>query len=494
MKQKHLSYLPYSLLVIFLIIVLVLTGCGGSSFQDAAVEEVPAVEEAVDVVEEVEEMAEEAMEEEASDAIENIDTDVAASGSEEEDGSPYDPAGSTKAEPARDAAEVALSEASDEVRIVEVEVERVVEVEGSSEAVSVAPPPDKEPPADTTLTAGEIDDNEYWDDYLLYLRQYDGPEIIWVDVVERHTVTVLDGNGRPIVGEQIDLTVGDQLVARRHTHSNGQFMIFPNALNNLSESDQIVATLVSTGDTLTIQTGGNQRDWELSAPTYNTQTQAQLDILFLIDGTGSMADEIEQLRANMIAISEQISDLPSQPTIRYGLSVYRDQNDLIPSQSHDFVTDVNTFTNLLNQIEADGGGDYPEDLVLGLANALDNSWQVTNTVSLVFLIADAPPHLDYDYQYSYADNMQTAAAKGIKLYSIASSGLDEQGEYIFRQMSQFTGGRFIFLTYGEEGAGTTGTQTDVTVDPDNYTVGELDQLIVNIVEEELANFSDLPAN
>jgi hypothetical protein len=79
--------------------------------------------------------------------------------------------------------------------------------------------------------------------------------------------------------------------------------------------------------------------------------------------------------------------------------------------------------------------------------------------------------------------MREATTRGIKIYPIASSGLDEQGEYVFRQLAQFTGGRFIFLTYGPEGPGSTGTQTDLNVS--DYTVSALDQLVVRIVEGEL---------
>jgi hypothetical protein len=111
-------------------------------------------------------------------------------------------------------------------------------------------------------------------------------------------------------------------------------------------------------------------------------------------------------------------------------------------------------------------------------------WRVDGTVSLVFLVADAPPHLDYDQENHYAVEMQAAATRGIKIYPIASSGLDEQGEYVFRQLAQYTGGRFIFLTYGAAGAGSTGTETEFEVS--DYRVSSLDQLVVQIVEEELA--------
>jgi hypothetical protein len=105
-----------------------------------------------------------------------------------------------------------------------------------------------------------------------------------------------------------------------------------------------------------------------------------------------------------------------------------------------------------------------------------------------FLIADAPPHLDYPQDYDYAEEMEIAARRGIKIFPIASSGLDDQGEYIFRQIAQFTQGRFIFLTY--EGPTNGGSPGEVTTHHvEDYSVNNLDDLLVKLVEEELAHQS-----
>jgi hypothetical protein len=48
-----------------------------------------------------------------------------------------------------------------------------------------------------------------------------------------------------------------------------------------------------------------------------------------------------------------------------------------------------------------------------------------------------------------------------------------------------TGGRFIFLTYGPAGPGTPGVEMTFRVD--QYTVSALDDLVVKIVQEELAH-------
>ena len=47
----------------------------------------------------------------------------------------------------------------------------------------------------------------------------------------------------------------------------------------------------------------------------------------------------------------------------------------------------------------------------------------------------------------YDVDMQAALAKGIKLFAWARDGLDPVGEYIYRQIAQYTAGRFVFLTY-----------------------------------------------
>jgi len=177
--------------------------------------------------------------------------------------------------------------------------------------------------------------------------------------------------------------------------------------------------------------------------------------------------------------------MPSQPAVRFGMVTYRDHGDEYVTQVTDFTPKVEDFSEILNRVQANGGGDYPEDLNEALSQAVHSpEWRVEDTVSLIFLVADAPPHLDYGQQNHYADEMLQAATRGIKIYPIASSGLDEQGEYIFRQLAQTTGGRFIFLTYGEDAPGSTGTETEFDVS--DYTVSSLDDMVIQIVEEELA--------
>jgi uncharacterized protein YegL len=339
------------------------------------------------------------------------------------------------------------------------------------------------------LTAGEVNDNDDWDEYLLYMRNYGGAAVIRVDVSERHQIWVTDSQSNPLLGARIGIEANGQEVAVLRTHSDGRAFFFPKALDLQADSYTVNVAVKDVTESFVIPSGGPQREWFVTnRGADQVIPAARLDVLFLIDATGSMADEINQLKENIRAIAAQIDALPAQPDVRFGLVTYRDRGDEFVTRAADFTPDVEQFADILSGVYADGGGDYPEDLNEALSRAVHGpEWRVQDTVSLIFLVADAPPHLDYGQENHYAVEMLEATERGIKIFPIASSGLDSQGEYIFRQLAQVTGGRFIFLTYGSEGPGSTGTETDFEVS--DYTVSSLDTLVVKIVEEELSFLS-----
>jgi hypothetical protein len=113
------------------------------------------------------------------------------------------------------------------------------------------------------------------------------------------------------------------------------------------------------------------------------------------------------------------------------------------------------------------------------------SWRGDGATRLVVLVADAPPHLDYG-GVQYDESMMAALGKGIKIFSVGASGLDKQGEYIQRQIAQYTGGRFVFLTYANARDPSSGPGRETVHDVQNYSVDTLDRLVVRLVSQELA--------
>jgi hypothetical protein len=227
----------------------------------------------------------------------------------------------------------------------------------------------------------------------------------------------------------------------------------------------------------------DQKEWNLDLKNYQTpQEELVLDLAFTLDTTGSMSDQIEKLKMTIESISKEVVSLPSKPKIRYGLVVYRDRTDQYITRIYDFTDDLEKFQKILNTIDADGGGDYPEDVNTALADTLEElSWSTQkNALRVSFLIADAPPHMDYGQKYNYRTAMLRSLELGVKIFPLASSGLDNtEGEFMFRQIALITNAKYLFIT-NKQGA------TDYHVDRQDYSVETLDQLIVKLIGEELS--------
>ena len=175
----------------------------------------------------------------------------------------------------------------------------------------------------------------------------------------------------------------------------------------------------------------------------------RVDAVFLLDATGSMGDEIDAVKERIQGMISAIALADPAPDVRFGVVAYRDREDDYVTRVYQLTRDIDRIVDNLEQIEADGGGDYPESLNEGLHVALDDiDWDAaTGVARLVFLIGDAPPHLDYSDDFDYRREIGNAEARAIAVHAIGASGLDEEGEKIYREIAAGTGGSFQWLAY-----------------------------------------------
>ncbi|MBS0443681.1 MAG: VWA domain-containing protein [Proteobacteria bacterium] len=365
------------------------------------------------------------------------------------------------------------------------------EMAAKSVAPSAAPAPMQSAPAPRheVVTAGMVDDNADFGEYLAYRQRNAGLPVRERDIAERYLLEVTDAAGRPVHDAEVAVQRAGRAepVMWARTDTAGHVWLHPRAFLAPGVDDRALGIAVRKGSAWSRATlqRGERAAVQVRLGQASVVQRPRLDLVFLVDATGSMGDEIAKLKASMLSMSQQISRLPGQPDICYGLVAYRDRGDAFLTRAHDFTDDLAAFQGVLARVQAGGGGDMPEALNEALHETVHRmSWR-SEAARLVVLVADAPPHLDYGGP-QYDVDMQAALAKGIKLFAVGASGLDPVGEYIYRQIAQYTAGRFVFLTYKDASDPGSGPGTQTPHDVRGYSVQTLDRLIVKLVGDELA--------
>ena len=371
---------------------------------------------------------------------------------------------------------------------------------GPSAHAPFAPPPWPQPqpqpsvqrPHHPVVTAGMVDDNADFGEYLAYRQRNGHLPVRERDISERYLLEVTDASGQPVHDAEVAVQrpgVAQPLMWAR-TDTAGRVWVHPRAFMPSSVGDERnertlgIAVRKGAMQSRALLMRGQSNAVQVRLGAVASQP-VRLDLVFLIDATGSMGDEIAKLKASMRAMAQQIAQLPGQPDICWGLVSYRDRGDAYITRTHDFTDDLGVFQQQLASVQAHGGGDTPEALNEALHEAVHRmSWR-QQAARMVVLVADAPPHLDYGGP-QYDRDMQAALAKGIKLFAVGASGLDPVGEYIYRQMAQYTAGRFVFLTYRDAHHPSSGPGTQTPHDVKQYSVQTLDRLVVRLVSDELA--------
>jgi hypothetical protein len=360
---------------------------------------------------------------------------------------------------------------------------------------------------DGPLEAGSIDDGLDLDAYIAYRTRITGAGIPVrpLDIDDPTVISVTGSNGLPVLDAVVTVSIDTvdqqgQTVASSvtlQTTADGTTRFLPDAhaasVGSTAEGPwELTVAIGEATATASFTRGEPIVEITLDAPG-GVRGPVPVDVHFLLDATGSMDDEIDRLRTNMADVAEQIAALPSEPDVRFGMTVYRDEGDLFVTRTFDLTSDLESFLAALDDVVADGGGDYPEALDEALADSLElPGWRRDGAVELVVLIADAPPQVGRSVSTPYTESALSALARGTKILPVAASGTDDQAEYVFRELAYVTGGRFVFLSYGVDGdAGSaTGPGTDIT--PDDYDQLPLDQLVVRLVEDEILALTQLP--
>ena len=150
--------------------------------------------------------------------------------------------------------------------------------------------------------------------------------------------------------------------------------------------------------------------------------RARVDVVFVLDTTGSMSGLIQAAREKIWSIATTLASAQSAPEIRMGLVAYRDRGDAYVTRVVDLSSDLDSMYATLMDFRAGGGGDGPESVNQALHDAVHRmSWnEQDGTYKVVFLVGDAPPHMDYPNDVKYPVTLRAARARGIVVNAIQS--------------------------------------------------------------------------
>ncbi|MFV0292816.1 MAG: vWA domain-containing protein [Paracoccus sp. (in: a-proteobacteria)] len=156
-----------------------------------------------------------------------------------------------------------------------------------------------------------------------------------------------------------------------------------------------------------------------------------------------MSGLIEGAKQKIWSITNTILDINPDAEISMALIGYRDQGDEYVVRTHHMTEDIQGLYSNLRRFEADGGGDGPESVNEALDAAVrGQDWaEGDNVRRIIFLVGDAPPHMDYENAPRYPKVIEAARNKDIIVNTIQAGDDPETREY-WQEIARLGGGQY----------------------------------------------------
>jgi len=183
-----------------------------------------------------------------------------------------------------------------------------------------------------------------------------------------------------------------------------------------------------------------------AAVTNSAPARAKIEVCFVLDTTGSMGGLIEGAKQKIWSIANEMVSAKPTPDLRLGLVAYRDRGDAYITKHFDLTNDIDAVYAELQKFRAEGGGDTPESVNQALREAVTQmSWsQDRQTLKLIFLVGDSPPHMDYADDIKYPEVCQEAVKRDLIINSV-QCGDNGETTTIWKKISDLSEGSFAAI-------------------------------------------------
>ena len=354
---------------------------------------------------------------------------------------------------------------------------------------SVVPPPGSPvtpAPRAGLLTAGEWNDlhnwNRHWADLLS-----DGEIDVYQNMYgffpkQRYTVLLTNAQDFPLADAPVQLKIAGETIWEARTDNTGKAELWAGLFNADSGQKTPSLTLEATvngekhelGQPKPAKDGINRfkMDIECAAPK-------NVDIVWAVDATGSMGDEIEYLKTELLDVIGRAKGRNPDLSFRMGTVFYRDESDAYITKSSGLSYDISKTVDFIRKQWADGGGDYPEAVHSALDEAIfGQKWSEHAIARICFLVLDASPHQSPEINASLQKSIREAARLGIRIVPVTASGIQKDTEFLMKFFGLATNGTYVFLT---DHSGIGGKHLEPT--SDEYKVEPLNELLVRLITE-----------
>ena len=332
------------------------------------------------------------------------------------------------------------------------------------------------------ITAAEwndLDNWTFWKD-ILNTDTFSNKADYWnFHTTNRIAVVVTSNTNEPVPNQSIELRKNGTLVWESKTDNLGSAELFVGFRQQATVENLNEYTLEVNGTpTNTTIKSFNEGVNEITLSSFE-EINDKVEISFVVDATGSMGDELEFLKKDLLNVIENVEEDAPNLDIYTSTVFYRDTDDDYLVKHSPFSSDIDTTIDFIKEQSANGGGDFPEAVHDALNTALNElQWSANAKTRIAFLILDAPPHNNTRVIGDLQDAIEAAAQKGIKIIPITASGIDKETEYLMRSFSILTNSTYVFIT-NDSGIG--GNHLEATVG--EYQVEKLNALLVRLISK-----------
>ena len=335
-----------------------------------------------------------------------------------------------------------------------------------------------------TLTAGEINDFSKWSLWEDLSKGELNSFITYWGILPKHRFSVQITNESKSPLTDIKVILKDpfgKTIWQSHTDNTGKAELWANLYDSTDlKKGKYTIEAIYNGKpfVITDASGFNQGINKLIIPAACKQP-LNMDIVFAVDATGSMGDEIRYLQAELYDVIEKIKRGNPGLNLNMGSVFYRDKEDAYLTVQQDLTSDINKVMDFMKAQSADGGGDEPEGVDAAMEVAIGKfKWREDARARVMFLVLDASPHHDKETMEKLNKYTIMAAEKGIRIVPIVCSGIDKASEYLMRSMALATNGNYIFLT-DHSGIG----DKHIAPSTDKFDVETLNILLIRLLQQ-----------